>query len=235
MRTKINATDLFKNVSIFRDLQDAELLELTAVVQTLRLKKDTLVFRQHDQGDSLYVVAEGRVKVTVQTEESDREMILTIFKLGDFFGEMSLIDGQPRSATIETMEKTILLQLRRTDFIAHLKKHPMTSLNIITEMSARLRRSSEIIGNLGLLDVYSRLARVLIEMAKTDGVEQEDTTILIPKRPTQQDLASMIGTSRETVSRVLSEFQRRGLLTTEGKSILLSHGFIAEKLWDQHS
>ena len=235
MRTKINATDLFKNVSIFRDLQDAELLELTAVVQTLRLKKDTLVFRQHDQGDSLYVVAEGRVKVTVQTEESDREMILTIFKLGDFFGEMSLIDGQPRSATIETMEKTILLQLRRTDFIAHLKKHPMTSLNIITEMSARLRRSSEIIGNLGLLDVYSRLARVLIEMAKTDGVEQEDTTILIPKRPTQQDLASMIGTSRETVSRVLSEFQRRGLLTTEGKSILLSHGVIAEKLWDQHS
>ena len=235
MRTKINAIDLFKNVSIFHDLQESELLELTSVVQTLRLKKDTLVFRQHDQGDSLYVVAEGRVKVTIQTEESDREMILTIFKIGDFFGEMSLIDGQPRSATVETMEKPVLLQLRRTDFIAHLKKHPMTSLNIIAEMSARLRRSSEIISNLGLLDVYSRLARVLIEMAKTDGIEQEDTTILIPKRPTQQDLASMIGTSRETVSRVLSEFQRRGLLTTEGKSILLSHGFIAEKLWDQHS
>ena len=162
-------------------------------------------------------------------------MILSVFKVGDFFGEMSLIDGQPRSATAKTMEKTILLQLRRTDFIAHLHQHPMTSLNIIAEMSARLRRSSDIISNLGLLDVYSRPARVLIEMAKTDGIEGEDATILIPQRPSQQDLASMIGTSRETVSRMLAEFQQRGLLTTDGKSILLSRGFVAENLCDQHS
>jgi CRP/FNR family cyclic AMP-dependent transcriptional regulator len=102
-------------------------------------------------------------------------------------------------------------------------------LNILAEMSSRLRRADEVIGNLALLDVYARVARILVDLAKTDG-QSTDEGIVIRERPTQQDLAAMIGTSRETVSRVLSEFQRRGLLSMQGKTILLSHGFAEQQL-----
>lgn len=221
-----NSAELLANVSIFKELSVQALSRLATSLQPLRFAKDALIVGQDDHGDALYIIESGRVKVVLYGE-TGREMILTIFRSGDFFGEMSLLDGQPRSANVIAVEDTRIVKLSREDFVHHLEESPSTALNILSEMSLRLRRADEIIGNLALLDVYARLARVLLDLGQREG-EDTDEGLLIRGRPTQQDLASMIGTSRETVSRVLSEFQRRGFLSMQGKRIMLSHGFVEQ-------
>ncbi len=219
--------DLLAKVSIFSGLDADTLARLGECLRPVDFSKDVLIVGRDDQGDALFIIERGRVKV-VLLGDGGREVILTMFRPGDFFGEMSLLDGQPRSANVVAVEETRALVLARQDFVKHLETSPATALKILAEMSLRLRRADEVIGNLALLDVYGRVARVLITMARKDG-ESTDEGILIRERPTQQELASMIGTSRETVSRVLSEFQRRGFLSMQGKRILLSHGFAEQQ------
>ena len=220
---------LLRQVSIFQPLSVDALERLGACLQARSFRKDERIVSQADPGDSMFIIDQGRVKVVLYGD-SGREVILSIFRSGDFFGEMSLLDGQPRSANVIALEDSRLWVLSREDFVRHLDEFPGTALNILAEMSLRLRRADEVIGNLALLDVYARVARLLADLARRDG-ETTDEGIVIRTRPTQQDLASMIGTSRETVSRVLSEFQRRGLLSMQGKTILLSQGF-AEQSFD---
>lgn len=221
-------TELLSKVSIFQGLDSNALDQLSSRLSSVDYAKDALIVGQDDQGDSLFIIESGRVKVVLYGD-SGREMILTLFRDGDFFGEMSLLDGEPRSANVIAQEKSTVLVLSRDDFVKHLATFPTTSLNILSEMSMRLRRADEVIGNLALLDVYGRVAHILIDLAKKDGKENDDG-VMIQERPTQQDIASMIGTSRETVSRVLSEFQRRGFLSMQGKKILLSHAFVEQDM-----
>jgi CRP/FNR family cyclic AMP-dependent transcriptional regulator len=221
---------LLRKVSIFHGLEPGELARLAGSLETVRLAKDATIVGQADQGDALYIIAEGRVKVVLQGQ-SGGEVILSIFRPGDFFGEMSLLDGQPRSASVVSIEATRLFRLSREAFAQHLVANPATALKVLAEMSSRLRRADEIIGNLVLLDVFSRLARALLELGRQEG-ENTEEGILIRERPTQQELAAMVGTSRETVSRVLSELQRRGFIAMQGKVLLLSHGFAASQVGD---
>ena len=221
--------ELLRRVSIFEGLEADSIQNLSRDLRPVEFPKDTLIVGQDDHGDSLYIIQSGRVKVVLYGD-SGREVILTIFRGGDFFGEMSLLDGEPRSANVIALEPTVALVLAREDFQRHLESRPNAALRVLEEMSKRLRHADAVIGNLALLDVYGRVARILIDLARKEG-ESQDEGIMIRERPTQQDLASMIGTSRETVSRVLSEFQRRGFLSMQGKSILLSHGF-TEQLGD---
>jgi CRP-like cAMP-binding protein len=185
-----------------------------------------VIVSQEDRGDALFVLVSGKVKVVLYGN-SGREIILSIFKTpGDFFGEMSLLDNEPRSATVIADGRSRLLVLSRSDFQAHIESHPRTALRVLQEVSRRLRRADAVIGNLALLDVYGRLAGKLREMAATDG-EETDEGVLVRQRPTQADIAAMIGTSRETVSRALSEFSRRGWLVMTGKRLLLRRSFLA--------
>jgi CRP/FNR family cyclic AMP-dependent transcriptional regulator len=174
----------------------------------------------------MYVIASGKVKVVLYGQ-TGREIILSMLKGGDFFGEMSLFDRQPRSANVVAVAETALLTLDRDAFHQHLLANPSTALAILAEMSRRLRHADEVIGNLALLDVYARVARVIRELALKQG-EQVDGGILIRERPTQQEIAGLVGTSRETVSRALSEFTRRGLLEVEGKQVLVRWSFLRE-------
>ena len=192
-------SELLAKVSIFHGLDETALERLGAKLKPMKVTKDRVIVGQDDPGDALFIIQKGRVKVVLYGD-SGREVILSILRAGDFFGEMSLLDGEPRSANCIAIEKTDLLMLSREDFVKHLYEFPTTASNILAEMSMRLRRADEVIGNLALLDVYGRVARKLIELAKSDG-EDTDEGIVIKERPTQQDLASMIGTSRETVSR----------------------------------
>ncbi len=219
--------ELLSRVSIFKGLSPDAQRGLAEALKPMSFTKDALIVSQDEAGDALYIIESGRVKVVLYGE-SGREMILSIFRHGDFFGEMSLLDGQPRSANVIAVEDARVLVLSREDFVHHLERSPSTALNILSEMSLRLRKADDIIGNLELLDVYGRVARVLIELARKEG-QPSDEGVLIKERPTQQDLASMIGTSRETVSRVLSEFQRRGFLSMQGKTILLTQGFVEQE------
>lgn len=219
----IPTASLLRGVFIFRDLQDPELDELARRLVPRHAEKDEVIVAQQQPGDSLYLIATGKVKVSLSGEKG-REIILSVLGPGEFFGEMSLLDGEPRSASVIAQAPTQLYILSRDAFVDYLRRSPQTALNILGEMSRRLRRADEIIGNLALLDVYGRVAHILLDLAKKEGIQREDG-ILIDNRPTQQEMAAMIGTSRETVSRALNDFARRGYLTMSGRRILLKRSF----------
>jgi CRP-like cAMP-binding protein len=222
MSTLGNAQYLEK-VGIFADLPKEDLRDLAQRMQPREHQSGAVIVGQEDRGDSLFAITSGRVKVVLYGD-SGREIILSMLREGEIFGEMSLLDNQPRSASVIALEPTRLLVLERSAFVHHLETHPATALAILAEMSRRLRQADKVIGNLALLDVYGRVARLLKDLAAKEGVETEDGT-LIKERPTQQEIASMVGTSRETVSRALNDFAKRGLLVLSGKQIVLRHAF----------
>ena len=215
---------LLQKVSIFQGLPAEVVADLAGRMRPRTAEAGTVIVGHEEIGDALYVIASGKVKVVLYGE-TGREIILSILRAGDFFGEMSLLDRQPRSANVVTVEDTELLTLDRDAFQTHLSAHPSTALAILAEMSRRLRRADEVIGNLALLDVYARVAGAIKELAQKQG-EQVEGGLLIRERPTQQEIAGLIGTSRETVSRALNDFTRRGLLEMNGKQILVRWGFL---------
>ncbi|RMG10915.1 MAG: Crp/Fnr family transcriptional regulator [Deltaproteobacteria bacterium] len=216
--------ELLQNVTIFSELDERGLDDLERLLIPRTYAKDAIIVGHEEEGDSLYIISKGKAKAGL-LGESGREVILYVFKPGDFFGEMSLLDDEPRSANVQAVEETEVLVLKRDSFHRHIREYPQTALSILKEMSRRLRRADGIIGSLALLDVYGRVARMLRELADRDGIETEEG-ILIRERPTQQDIAAMIGTSRETVSRALNDFAKRGFVEMSGRSILLRHNFL---------
>ena len=221
-----SAWTLLRRVSIFADLTEEGLRDLAQRMKPCAFSAQAVIVNQQEAGESMFVVARGKAKAVLYGE-SGREIILSSFKPGDFFGEMSLLDHQPRSANVIATEDAELYSLDRTSFEQHLARHPRTALAMLAELSRRLRKADEVIGNLALLDVYARVARILRDLSKEQG-EQATGGVLIRERPTQQEIASMIGASRETVSRALSDFARRGLLEMSGKRILLRWSFLQQ-------
>ncbi len=221
------ARGLLGSVPIFADLEPASVAALERIADAREYPAGAVIVSQDDRGDALFVLAKGKVKVVLYGD-SGREIILSIFKApGDFFGEMSLLDDEPRSATVIAAAPSRLLVVSRRDFQAHLEGHPRTALRVLRELSRRLRRADAVIGNLALLDVYGRLAGKLRELAAAEG-EETEAGVLVRERPTQAEIAATIGTSRETVSRALSEFARRGWLAMSGKRLLLRREFLAD-------
>ena len=218
--------DLLRKVSIFRDLDDASLQGLDRLCRVKSYDREAVVVSEDERGDALFVVAEGQTKAVLYGP-SGREVILALFRVGDFFGEMSLLDDQPRSATVMTTVPSKLLMLERSAFKRHLLSSPRSALLILTELSRRLRRADEVIGNLALLDVYARVAAALREMARRDG-ERTPGGVLVRDRPSGSQLGAMLGTTRETVSRVLADFQRRGYLRQSGRNLILHNDFLIE-------
>ncbi len=218
---------LLRHISIFKGLSEPDLVSLEGLLRPRDCPKDTTIVSQEESGSSLFVIQSGKVKVVLYGE-SGREITLSIFRTGDFFGEMSLLDNQPRSASVVAVEDTQLLILEREPFVDYITRYPRTAINILAEMSLRLRHADEIIGNLALLDVFGRVARILRELAHKEGQEWEGG-VVVRGRPTQQDIASMVGTSRETVSRAINEFARRGYLNIDGRDIYFRNEFLDDR------
>jgi CRP/FNR family cyclic AMP-dependent transcriptional regulator len=216
--------ELLRQVSIFKELPAETLADLAKRLWHKQAEAGSVIVSQEEPGDQLFLISSGKVKVVLYGE-TGREIILSILRAGDFFGEMSLLDRQPRSANVVAVEDSQLLGLDRDAFQTHLTSHPTTALAILAEMSRRMRHADEVIGNLALLDVYARVARTVRDLAQKQG-EPVDGGLLIKNRPTQQEIAGLIGTSRETVSRALNDFTRRGLLEMSGKQILVRWGFL---------
>lgn len=216
--------ELLRRVSIFGHLPDHDLTELARRMTVKRWHAGAIIVAQSEPATSLYIVFRGRAKV-VLFGESGREMTLSVLGPGDFFGETALLDGKPRAANLLAVDDTVVLVLDGETFRAHVKENPRTMLHLLSEMAGRLRRADELVGNLALHDVSSRLTRTLIAIGDEQG-ERRDEGIMIRHRPTQQDLANMVGTCRETVSRALSSMARRGLVVARGRSLLLRHELV---------
>jgi CRP-like cAMP-binding protein len=211
---------LIAQASIFRGIQSAALEDLVRRMQVRTRTAGTIIVAQDEPGDAMYLLVSGRVKVAL-FGESGRELTLSELKPGDFFGEMALIDSRPRSANVVAIDDVTVLALTREAFVAHIKSHPQTALNILSEVTRRLRRADETIANLALHDVESRLTRTLERLAREDG-EQTDGGLLLRRRPTQQDLANMVGSCRETISRTFTSMIKRGLLVPRGRALVLT-------------
>ena len=220
MSVSAGSRELLKKIAILGDLNDSDIDRLSSILQEVRYNKDEIILHKEDPGDSLFIIKEGKVKVVLYSDDG-REVILSILKEGDFFGEMSLLDGEPRSASVVSMEDSNLYILKREGFLQTLMERPGMALRILVELSRRLRVADEKIGSLALLDVYGRIAGALLQIARSEGKVIGDR-LVIDERPTQQDIASMAGASRETVSRVLNDLVKSGLITMEGKKVYIN-------------
>lgn len=206
-------SDFLATVALFQGLDTAELTRLAELTRERTYPKGSVILFEDDPGDSLFIVKSGRVKVVLVGEDG-REVILSILGPGDHFGELSLIDGQPRSAHVIAVDDSQLLILRREDVRRRVEESPALAWALLLAMSRRLRRADEQIGGLVLLDVHGRIARLILDSAGADGV--------LDKKLTHQTIAHMIGASRETVSRAMREFQDRGLITVQRRQIAIA-------------
>jgi CRP/FNR family cyclic AMP-dependent transcriptional regulator len=215
-------SDFLATIPLFSGLPPEELERFAELTRERSYPKGSVILFQDDPGDSLFVLRDGRVKVVLIGEDG-REVILGVLEPGAHFGELALIDDQPRSAHVIAMEDAQLLVLRREDFKRRVEANPMVAWALLTELSRRLRRADVKIGGLVLLDVPGRIARLLLDLADENGSEQ------IEKPLTHQTIAQMIGASRETVSRAMKEFQDAGLIRVERRRISVGDREALEK------
>jgi CRP/FNR family transcriptional regulator, cyclic AMP receptor protein len=220
--------ELLRTVPIFSELTDDDIASLSRLAARRRIPKDTVVFFENEEGDFFFMILEGRIKVTILGDDG-REVILSVLGPGDFFGEMALLDNEPRSATAIAIEETELLSLHRTDFQTVLADNKSITIALIRSLTARLRRANHQISTLALLDVYGRVARVIAEMARDEGRRLRDGRIAF-RRATHQEIANRIGTTRETVTRMLKDLERQGLIHVEGREMVVGEDF--EKVFD---
>ena len=212
-------SDLLKQVPLFADLTGSELEALADVTLVRSFPKDCMIIWAEDEGDSLFVIRAGQVKVSVMAPDG-REIILSTLGQGEFFGDMSLLDGQPRSANVTTIEPTEVLVIRRGDFSLAIRQHPGIAVQLMVTLAARLRKADHQTANLALLGITDRISSVLIELAQAEGVETAEGYV-IRRRPTHQVLASMTGTARETVTRVLRRLNEEGYIRTRGRQLVI--------------
>jgi CRP/FNR family cyclic AMP-dependent transcriptional regulator len=220
--------ELLSSVPIFAELERDDIDALAKLAARRRYPKDGVVFFENEEGSSFFMIVEGRIKVTILGDDG-REIILSVLSSGDFFGEMALLDNEPRSATAIAVEDSELLVLNRSDFESAVADNSRVMQALIKTLTARLRKANHQISTLALLDVYGRVARVILEMAREDGRRLRDGSIAF-RRATHQEIANRIGTTRETVTRMLKDLQRQGLIHVEGREIVLQPDF--ERVFD---
>jgi CRP-like cAMP-binding protein len=213
------APSFFRRFALFAELDDRELASIANVAKTRRYAKDDVIFHADESGDVFCLIKEGQVKVTMISPEG-KEIILSLLGPGEFFGEMALLDDEPRSATVVATEALELVTIWRSDFLQILGENFTIAKKVLAELSKRLRSASNRIESLATMDVYGRLARFFLDLAREQGKTLDNGYVAVT-RPTHQAIANMIGTSRETVSRLIHDLMRQNLLLSEGKTIYL--------------
>jgi CRP-like cAMP-binding protein len=209
------APKLLKELELFSELNDQELEEVAALAQVRKIDTDTTVFHEGDTSDAIFVVVNGRVKI-VTTSSDGKEFILTVLGAGQVFGEMGLLETAPRSASVISITEVELLVIKIADFDHLLNSSPGISRKLMAILSRRLRRANSKMESLAYMDVAGRLARYLLDMALDHGQKLGNGWVVV-RRPTHSDIAHSIGTSRETVSRLINEFEEGFGLVNKGK------------------
>lgn len=218
--SEIQLNTHLKSVPLFSNLSDRQLDILYKAGAIQRFTKNCIIVNQNDSGDTFYIVVSGSVRITLLNENGS-EIVLSILKEGDFFGELSLLDNEPRSASVITMEDVTLFLLTRRQFYQLIITYPDILRKVPKEICCRLRNADEKIGSLAFLDVYGRTIRVLQQLAHEQGIKTRNG-IEILHAPTHQELSSLVGTSRETVTRILKVLkENRNLISYKGRKLIL--------------
>ncbi|MBN2364630.1 MAG: Crp/Fnr family transcriptional regulator [Calditrichaeota bacterium] len=215
-------SEFLKQIPLFSELNDRDLEKIIQVATKQRYHKDNIILIEEEVGSTMFIILSGRVKIS-RISDDGREVILSILSDGDFFGEMSLLDGYTRSANVTAIEEAELLVIRREEFLQMLHDYPQIAVNLLKELAQRIRKSDEHIKSLSLQDATGRVASTLLRIAEDSGVFRKGQ-VEIAELPLQQDLANMAGTSRETISRVIKTLSDEGYLKKQsGKIIILDY------------
>ncbi|MDH3832224.1 MAG: Crp/Fnr family transcriptional regulator [Gammaproteobacteria bacterium] len=205
---------MLETVSLFSGLSAESLAEIEQHSSVKSFRKNAIIISQDDESYSLYVILSGRVKVFVSGEDG-REAVLNYQGAGDYFGDLALIDKQPRVASVMATEASKFMIISREDFLTCLSRNPEIAINLIKPMTSRMRMLAKNVSSLALMDVYGRVARTLLDQATEKDGE------MVTGRITQQEIADMVGASRAMVSRILKDLKQGGYISIVRKRILI--------------
>ncbi|MCK8828186.1 Crp/Fnr family transcriptional regulator [Natroniella acetigena] len=219
--------DSLRNYDYFSQLTDKELAEVAKVVRTKEYKKGEIIFFEGEAGNALFMLEKGKIKL-VKMKESGEEQILTILKSGSIFAEVIIFDEADYPATAIVLKDSIVGVISKDDMENLIKKIPKLSLELLKIMSKRLRRAQKMVENLGLHNTETRTTNILIYLASEYGSANQE--IELELSISQQELANLIGSSRETVSRILNNFKDQGLIDTARQKVIIKDLKGLEKL-----
>ncbi len=204
-----------KQIKLFSGLQEAELQAIGSRTNTRVFPRNAIIVNEGDQTDSLYIVISGRVKV-FSSDEEGKEVVLNTIGPGEYFGEVALLDEQPRSASVIALESAKLAMIPRADFLRYLNEYPPLATNLLKTLARRMRTETENIKTLALIDVYGRVAKTLLDLAaEKDGK-------LVTERITHKEIANMVGASREMVGRILKDLRKGGYISVDSGRIIIN-------------
>jgi len=215
----MSKTDHLRNVPIFTDLTDSDLTKIASKMVPRVYEKGQMILLEESMGETFFIITQGAVKVT-RLSADGREVILAILGESDFFGEMSLLDGEGRSANIVANEYAKVLTLSRSDFLDCLESYPKIAIALLEELAIRLRKSDQQIESLSLSDSEHRIGITLIRLAGELGTIKQGH-VTLKNLPYQQDIANMAGTSRETVSRTLKLLEDKKLVRRKNRNLTI--------------
>ncbi len=208
------------NIPLFRGLSEKE---YDTIIDAMILRNfqsnEAIVHEDDDENQTFFIIVSGEVHVSVLTSEGKQTILATLRK-GEFFGEMSILDGEPRSASVVAASPCKLYMLYRHSLLEILEEYPKIAIQMLVTMSLRLRRSNKQINTLSMMSVYGRVAEVILQLANDYGERVEDM-VIIPNPPTHRVISEMAGTSRETVSRVLSQLKKKHYITSDRKKLVI--------------
>lgn len=215
----VNKARLLSGSSLFCDLGESELAELAASAEQQKVRSKQTIISQGSCSDEMYAVLHGRLKVS-RAASDGREITLAILEAGDVFGELAMLDAQPRTASVETMEACELLILRREDVLSYLENHPKVMRQLIYALCDRLRHADEMVQDTLFMPLVNRLGKALRMLAEQHGDQREDG-VHIDLKLTQQEIANLVGASRESVNKQLNIWEDEGILAMESGRLRL--------------
>jgi CRP-like cAMP-binding protein len=214
-----NEEDAVRKAPLFTALDDASAAALRASMNGVKLSRGQTLFKEGDAGDRLFVVVDGKLKLGV-TSNDGRENLLSILGPGDMFGELSLFDPGPRTATATAVVDSKLLALANDQVIGWVKEHPQVSLQLLGRLAQRLRKANDVLSDLVFADVPGRVAKAIIELGERFGTKKDDG-LHVNHELTQEELAQLVGASRETVNKALADFVTRGWIKLVPRGIII--------------
>jgi CRP-like cAMP-binding protein len=214
-----NEEEAVKKAPLFTALDDASAASLRASMTAVKLSRGQVLFKEGDEGDRLFVVVDGKLKLGT-TSNDGRENLLSILGPGDMFGELSLFDPGPRTATATAVVDSKLLALAHDQVIGWLKEHPQVSSQLLGRLAQRLRKANDVLSDLVFADVPGRVAKAIIELGQRFGTQKPDG-LHVNHELTQEELAQLVGASRETVNKALADFATRGWVKLEPRAVIV--------------
>ena len=212
--------EVVRKAPLFTALDDAAALSLRASMDSVKINKGGILFKEGDSGEHVYVIVEGKLKLGTSSGDG-RENLLSILGPGEMFGELSLFDPGPRTLTATAVTDAKLLSLSHAKLIPWLRENPDVSLQLLARLAQRLRRTNEAVGDLVFSDVPGRVAKALIDLGERFGKESPEG-LFVHHDLTQEELAQLVGASRETVNKALADFAGRGWLRLDGRAVLIT-------------